>query len=71
MPDDQNSEAVNSFQWALALPNVNVRCEKGQPKEMESDLQKYDEDGESELLTSSEQETPWVTAIRAYSGKIQ
>lgn len=37
-PDDQNSEAVNSFQWALALLNVNVRFEKDQPKEMDSDL---------------------------------
>lgn len=44
---------------------------KGPPKEMETDLWKYDENSKSELLTSSERETLWVMAIRAYCGKIQ
>lgn len=65
MLDDQNSEAVSSFQWAMPLPSVNMGFGKGQPKEMETDLKKYEEGSESELLTSSEQETLWVTAIRA------
>lgn len=50
---------------------MNMGFGKGQPKEMETDLWEYDEDSESELLTSSEQETLWVTAMRAYCGKIQ
>lgn len=71
MLDDRNSEAISSFQWALALLSVNMGSWKGRLKEMETDLWKYDEDSESELLTSSEQETLWVTAIRVYCGKIQ
>lgn len=38
MLDDENSEAVSSFRWALALPSVNMGFGKGQPKEMETDL---------------------------------
>ena len=37
----------------------------------ETDLSKYDEGSESELLISSEQGTLWVTAHRADCGKIQ
>ena len=52
-----------------------AQCEQGilerSAKEMETDLWKYDEDSESELLTSSEQETLWVIVIRAYCGKLQ
>lgn len=70
MLDDLNSERLSSFQWTLALLSVNKGSWKGQPKEMETDLWKYDEDSESELLTSSEQETLWVRVIRAYCGKL-
>lgn len=49
----------------MPLPSVNMGFGKGQPKEMETDLKKYEEGSESELLTSSEQGTLWVTAIRA------
>lgn len=54
MLDDQNREAVSSFQQTLAMLSVNMRFGKGQPKEMEMDLWKYDENSESELLTSSD-----------------
>lgn len=65
MVDDQKSEAVSSF---LDTAHMKMGFGKGWLKAVGTDLWKYDEDSESELLTLSVQETMWVTAIRAYCG---